>query len=260
MLLTMVDPNKGFESAYNRWYERDHYYAGCMVGPWQMAGSRWVAPRRLKDLRFPATSPFAEPTDAGSFLSLYWVNHGQEEEWQSWAGEQVWWLYSNGRGFDERTHAHTATYDHRSTMYADSDGVPIDLALDHHFAGLAVVSLEPAEGTTTDELLAWLEAEAAPKLLVGGRGVANVSSWTVRGQRQADADPDAASPMPLGASGGTPQRLVQLCFLDAEPTGLWAGFRDYAAAIDEGGRGRVTFAAPFLPTVVGTDTYTDQLW
>ena len=33
MLLTMVDPLPGHEVAYNRWYERDHFYAGCMVGP-----------------------------------------------------------------------------------------------------------------------------------------------------------------------------------------------------------------------------------
>ena len=26
------------------------------------------------------------------------------------------------------------------------------------------------------------------------------------------------------------------------------------------GKGVVSFAAPFLPTIVGTDTYTDQLW
>jgi hypothetical protein len=266
MLFTMVDPHRGHEVAYNRWYERDHFYAGCMIGPGMLSGGRWVAPRRLKDLRFPEASPFAEPTDAGSFLSIYWVNRGQEEEWQSWAGEQVWWLYGNGRGFDERTHAHTATYDLRSTVYADDDGVPLELALDHHFDGLGVVSLEPADGTTTDELLAWVEAEAAPKLLAAG-GVASVSSWTVRGRRPAgdaaetdDASEDAASPMPLGASGGTPQRLVQLCFLESEPSEIWAAFRDYAAAIDAGGKGTVTFAGPFLRTVVGTDTYTDQLW
>ena len=45
MLFTLVDPEKGHEVAYNRWYERDHFYAGCMVGPWLFAGSRWVAPR-----------------------------------------------------------------------------------------------------------------------------------------------------------------------------------------------------------------------
>jgi hypothetical protein len=38
MLYTLVDPHVGFEKAYNRWYERDHFYAGCMVGPWLFAG------------------------------------------------------------------------------------------------------------------------------------------------------------------------------------------------------------------------------
>ena len=59
MLLTLVDPTKGYERAYNRWYERDHYYAGCLVGPWLFAGSRWVAPRTLKDRRWPAESIIA---------------------------------------------------------------------------------------------------------------------------------------------------------------------------------------------------------
>ena len=53
MLFTMVDPEKGHEVEYNRWYERDHFYAGCMVGPWLFAGKRWVATKELKDLRFP---------------------------------------------------------------------------------------------------------------------------------------------------------------------------------------------------------------
>ena len=61
MLFTMVDPHRGHEAAYNRWYERDHFYAGCMIGPWLFAGGRWVATRALKDRRFPADSPFAEP-------------------------------------------------------------------------------------------------------------------------------------------------------------------------------------------------------
>ena len=57
MLFTMVDPHRGHEVAYNRWYERDHFYAGCMIGPGWFAGQRWAAPRRLKDLRFPAERP-----------------------------------------------------------------------------------------------------------------------------------------------------------------------------------------------------------
>ena len=57
MLLTLVDPHKGFEKAYNRWYERDHFYGGCMEARYQIAGSRWVATRELKDLRWPAGAP-----------------------------------------------------------------------------------------------------------------------------------------------------------------------------------------------------------
>ena len=34
----------------------------------------------------------------------------------------------------------------------------------------------------------------------------------------------------------------------------------YAKAIDASGKGRVCFAGPFYKTVVGTDTYADQLW
>ena len=47
MLFTMVEPRKGHEVAYNRWYERDHFYAGCMIGAWQFAGRRFVATQRL---------------------------------------------------------------------------------------------------------------------------------------------------------------------------------------------------------------------
>ena len=107
MLFTLVDPHKGKEVAYNRWYERDHFYAGCMIGPWLFAGRRWVATRELKDLRFPAEGPVAVPVDAGSYLAIYWVHADHGQEHFDWAGEQVHWLYSNGRGFAERDHVHT---------------------------------------------------------------------------------------------------------------------------------------------------------
>jgi hypothetical protein len=32
------------------------------------------------------------------------------------------------------------------------------------------------------------------------------------------------------------------------------------ADVEASGLGRVVFAAPWIPTVVGTDRYTDQLW
>ena len=53
MLFTMVEPRKGHEVEYNRWYERDHFYGGCLAGPYLFAGGRWVATKDLKAMRFP---------------------------------------------------------------------------------------------------------------------------------------------------------------------------------------------------------------
>src|SRR5664280_2455302 len=54
MLYTLVEPHKGHEVAYNRWYERDHFYAGCQIGAYNFAGARFVATAPLKGLRYPA--------------------------------------------------------------------------------------------------------------------------------------------------------------------------------------------------------------
>jgi hypothetical protein len=258
MLFTMVDPNPGYEKAYNRWYERDHFYGGCMIGPHMFAGSRWVATRKLKDLRFPAESPFAKPIDAGSYVAIYWVAKGREEaHFAGWASPQVQWLYSHGRGFPNRTHAHTALYDHVSTRYASDDPVPIELALDHGYKGIGVVVIEPAAGGTTEGLIRALEG-GAESVLLGVDGVDNVSSWKLRqSNRPANAP---AAPMLLGTDGGSPDRVVQLVFLERAPEECWDGFRKYAEAVNAGGAGKVTFATPFYKTIPGTDTYVDQLW
>jgi hypothetical protein len=262
MLFTMVDPNRGHEVAYNRWYERDHFYAGCMIGPGMLSGKRWVAPRRLKDLRFPTTSPFAEPVDAGSYLAIYWVNAGQELEWGDWASSQVWWLYENGRGFQERTHAQTGLYDFVSSTAADGHAVPITLALDHAYESLLVVVIEPPAGGSGRDLAAALDSGSLPSLLASGAAALS-SSWVVRRPPGADDAGDRreqGSPMPLGASGGSPERVVQLLFSGRPPDEAWPAICDYAAALESVGAGTVSFAAPFLPTEVGTDRYTDELW
>jgi hypothetical protein len=36
--------------------------------------------------------------------------------------------------------------------------------------------------------------------------------------------------------------------------------RDYAGRVAASGAGTVRWASPFVPTVPGTDRYTDQLW
>jgi hypothetical protein len=254
MLFTMVDPHRGREVVYNRWYERDHFYAGCMIGPHLFAGKRWVATRELKDLRFPEESPFAEPVGAGSYLSIYWVEAGHEDEHWAWARKQVFWLYSHGRGFAERSHAHTKLYEFEDVHYADPDGVPVELALDHPWRGLVVLSIEPPEGASHDELRATVAAGHVPGLLATP-GVESVADWRLHLE-----EGEVTAPMDLGATGGSDERLVQLCFLSGDPANVWDGIRAYAAGIAGAGAGAVSFAAPFLPTLVGTDRYTDELW
>jgi len=257
MLYTLVDPNPGHEVAYNRWYERDHFYGGCMIGPWLFAGSRWVATRPYKDLRFPADSPVAIPVDRGSYVAVYWIHKDHEAEHLEWANRQVFDLYADGRGFDERTHAHTAIYMHHNDFYRDPDPVPVELALDHRYRGLVSVHVDRAEGVKHPAFDEWFTADGAAVLLDAGSPVANVSSWRPIIPRTAEG---SGSPMDLGSGPGTPSRTLQMLFCEADPATFWDRIVAYGEAVDESGLATVSLAAPFIPTIVGTDTYTDQLW
>ena len=66
--------------------------------------------------------------------------------------------------------------------------------------------------------------------------------------------------MDLGSPTGGAERVLQMFFLEEKPEGSWDRFRAYADAVEGSGKAKVLFAAPFYRTVVGTDTYTDQLW
>lgn len=251
MLFTIVDPHRGFEAAYNRWYERDHFYAGCLIGPWLFAGCRWVATRDLKELRFPEPSPLAKPSvRAGSFLAFYWIHEGHHEEHHAWASPQAKWLYQQGRGFNERTHVHTLMYRLQQVRYRDADPVPLELSPDHRFPGLVTMAVERAEGIDKSKSDAWFDEEI-PRFLEGSP-VASCSTWLPL--------PQGEGPMTIPRVEN-PERLeLQLHFLDEAPEKHWARFTAFAEAYAATGFGRVVFASPWWPTVVGTDTHTDELW
>ena len=144
MLFTLVEPHRGHEVAYNRWYERDHFYAGCMVGPWLFAGRRFVATRALKDLRFGSDADLFGGVDLGSYLAVYWILEGRHDDHVDWALRQVQWLHANGRMFGERDHIHTLLYRHEWTARGAGNGaVPAELALDHPFGGLTATLVRP---------------------------------------------------------------------------------------------------------------------
>jgi hypothetical protein len=252
MLFTMVEPERGYEREYNRWYERDHFYAGCLIGPYCFSGGRWVATRELKALRFPEASPIARSKDVGSFLSLYYILDGHRQEWRSWGADQVFRLNEQGRMYPHREHVHTLHYVYQWGVQRDDDGVPAELALDHRFPGLAVVIGERSAGTSPEQVEQWYRDEL-PKML---DGTPAAMCLAFRGEA---GMPSTPSRVPVVT--GVEERYLLLFFLDADPRVCWDDvFVPHAEAFGASGLGAVVYASPFIPTVPGTDTHLDELW
>jgi len=257
ILFTLVEPHRGHEVAYHRWYERDHFYAGCMIGPWFFAGRRWVATRDLKDLRLGSADVPADlgldalfgDDRAGSYLALYWVLAGRFRENTDWGSRQVHWLHRNGRMFPHRDHIHTLLYRYRGADHRDADGVPPELALDHPFPGLAAVVVERGgdnDGADDDAPIPrpTLRPESPVAMVLSFGGV--------------PLPPNA--PVSQPGTDGVARRELQLWFADHPPYDWWHDVREYAQSLHDTGDATVRWASPFIPTIPGTDRYTDQLW
>jgi hypothetical protein len=250
MLWVYTEPHQGHEFAYNRWYERDHYYANGMIGQNEFAGSRWVATRRHKDARFPVeTAPPFPPRNEGSYACVYFILAGQHEAWLEWGTPAAHELYAADRGFQARTHYNTGTYRHDWRAYRDPDPVPLELALDHEYPGLVAQFIEASAGADASAIDAWFERELPAWL--DGSPVASVSSWS------SIPLPDTKPTFLLEDPGAAP---LQLYLYEEDPLLTWDRQRDLATRFERSGLGRILFTAPFVATVVGTDTYVDELW
>lgn len=249
ILFTMVEPDRGHEVAYNRWYERDHLYSGVMIGPYSLAAGRFVATRELKALRYPQDSPITPDPMTGSYLAVYFIMARHHDEWWRWGRRQVKVLIDAGRMFEQRTHIHTQLYNYEGAVSRDADGVPAELALDHRFAGLAVVI-----GRSTgprDEALTRMREEVVPGVLEGSAAALCLTFTPF------PMPPGQPSDVP--ASSDDDARFLQLWFCDEPPDQIW---QDTFAGLPErfAPGAEVVFASPFIHTVPGTDTYTDRLW
>jgi hypothetical protein len=253
VLFTMVEPHRGHEVEYNRWYEHDHFYSGCMVGADTFAGDRFVAARRLKDLRYPAVSPMTPDPSIGSYLAIYWVLKGHHDDWNRWSVDNVRQLHQQGRMFPHRDHIHTGLYEHSWSIQRGEHTTPIELALDRPYAGLVVNVGELAEGSTFDDLHSWTRAwaddafgtEWGPDLIGASRPLPLLADAPADVPRVPNAD----------------RRYVQLHFLDHEPEHRWDdGWAQFGAQLDASGVATHLWTAPFKQTVFGTDRYTDELW
>jgi hypothetical protein len=254
LLFTMVEPHKGYEVEYNRWYEHDHFYAGCMIAAYNFAGDRFVATRPLKDLRTTAPNDVTPDPMTGTYLAIYWVLDGHHQEWNDWSVEQVNWLHANGRMFPQRDHIHTLLYDHNWSVRRDVNGCPIEQALDHDFPGLVVVMGDIAEGHTHDEFETWCRETWFPQANADGWGPELVA--TNRPLPLLDDAPGDVVRAPVKEN-----RFMQLHFLDRMADEGWAdGYAKLGEQFAASGIATVAWTSPFRQTNFGTDDFTDQLW
>jgi hypothetical protein len=257
-LITMVEPDPGHEHAYNRWYEDDHFYSGAMHGPWTFAGKRWVAPRALRNRRAEVASNLVDPPDAGCYISLYWLTAGHEDDNARWSytamGEA---LMPHGRGFTARRHTYTAFHQYRFGLVRDSGPLKPHLALDANFPGLLVEVIDAPSPEAFGDMQDWLRTKHLPQHL-SGSAAAMVLAFTPRPFSQGRIDQPGTPP--VEEPQGVGRQLCLLWFLDRDPRGIADDdLRKHHAGIAEHPLTELRFSGAFLPTMVGTDAYVDEL-
>jgi hypothetical protein len=257
-LITLVEPHVGFESAYNRWYEDDHFYSGAMAGPWIFSGRRFVATKDLRSMRPQVPSPIAEPPEAGCYISLYWITAGQEEPAERWGFHAMAdALVPNGRGFAERSHTYTAFHRFRRAFFRDSSPLRAETCLAHPFAGLYTEVIDAATVEEFEEVMRWLEGGAIASTLDGSDAAACLAFVPVpfsQGLIKGGAVSAVDDPREIG------RRVCLLWFLDSDPReGFGNDLNVLHDRLAASGLGELRLSAGFIPTVPGTDTYVSEL-
>lgn len=254
VLFSIFEPKPGFEREYNRWYERDHFFAGCMIGANFFSGRRWVATKPLKAVRFPDDTPITPDIRKGSYLHTYWILDGTYAETLRWSVDQVQQLYKQKRMEPPRENISTAFYRYDSGVFRDDDGVPPELALEHPYKGVAVTMLDRAPHVAEADFAAWLKGTWLPHFMAKSP----IAQTLILRPQALPEDAPANVPQPSAAE--YENRYLLLSFLEEDPAASWATrFSGFDRAVSDSGFARVVYAAPFIPTVPGTDTYVDEL-
>ena len=251
-IFALHDPHPGHEREFNRYYERDHMYAAAILAPWTIAGQRFVATSDLKRLRYPADGPFG-PIREGSYLTMYWIVAGKLDEQQAWVSDQMKLLNAAGRTFDQRSVQTATSYDYLGSWRRDPDGVPPFQALDRRYPGVVWMAVERSDEASVAELAQWLAGDFLPANFASSP-VALAPMFTPRAKEP--WWPAAAPEVP-----GVGERVFITFFVEDDVRQIWQEqFADLGAKLDVTGRCRTLMVAPFIPTIPGTDTYTDQLF
>jgi hypothetical protein len=248
-LITFVEPHREGVEEYNRWYEHDHAYAAVAAAPGCFAYRRFVATRPLKSLRYPDQSAIANPTDKGSYISLFWFEKDRVGEVFEYSFGVTPSLVAAGRMNSDRDHVSTAVYNYLDWTGRGPAPVRPEIALDHPWAGMVAVWIRPND-TAVAELASWCRDKLDAEVAAGAGPVGQVLDF-----EQCDF-PNGMPPLT-----GSGDELVRCYFLDTDPASAWAeAFERLGDLVEAGGLGRVELVAPFIPTVPGTDRYQNELW
>ena len=244
VVFALIEPTPGHELAFNRWYERDHFYTAGMAAPGVFSGGRFIATRACKNLRDPADAGVAGDPGRGSHLALWFVLPGHDDARTAFAAEQMARAADDDRLFAEREHLHTWSCVPAWTWRADPHGVPPALALDHRYPAVSVVLMDhrdPDRGLSEEVEVAARPAAEDLDVILAMRPDHEVVSSTWSGEFD-----------PLS-------RRVLVCF---HPTGLDEGWRATQLLLERltgGGRTKIAWASPFVAAVMGTDLHADDL-
>jgi hypothetical protein len=227
-IVAFIEPHEGQAREFNRWYERDHFYAATTAGPGAFSGARWVANRACKAVRPKNATWFGDPA-RGSFLTTVWLLDGKQDEWQRWVSTEMEGLRTQNRMFAGRDHIHTAVYRYSCEVRAE-DAPSAAVALDHGFAGIVAMVVPP--GTDSVETCA---------REIAGPEVPTIVGLTPELVLLSQTDP--------------PDHALVLGFTPDDPLAAWRARIEPALAKLPA----VGFAGPFLRTIPGTDAYVDDL-
>ncbi|WP_019873858.1 hypothetical protein [Sporichthya polymorpha] len=228
-VLTLIDPDRGAEVEFNRWYERDHFYGGALLGPGVLAGGRFVARAVEKRHRV------ADDPDVGTLLNAYWLADDGSTFWP-WCVEQIPVLIAAGRmtapGKVKRVWWLPAPWAEASAV----DGVPPALALDRRYPAV-VLALVSGDADTYRGVARTLCERPGVGLVVGD--VPRAVNFR--------HGPAAALDVVLG-----------LWFLTSAEAAAEFGVVHDEAVTAAGAD--VRWRSAFVGTVPGTDTHLDSLW
>jgi hypothetical protein len=253
-IMTLLDPHRGKEASFNRYYETERRFQTVLLGPDAVSSGRFIARRHEKERRFIADDAF-DP-NRGTFLNLYWLLADPAANTE-WSNHMVRRLDELGETNYDRDPFWSFRPLYEWGEQRDIEGVPPLLALDHRFPYLALVRIEPHPDGTAGEASRWYREACATHLLTSG----HPASMCLGFQGNRRFTPGHAGDVAPTGFTGEEREVLLFWFFDALPDDTWQEFvARQRELIDDAGIVRLTWASAFVGAIPGTDTYMDELW